>query len=262
MPRPIPTAEPFRIKVVEPVKMTTREERVKKIEQSNFSLFGLKAEDVYIDLLTDSGTTAMSDNQWAGIMLGDESYAGSKNYFNLLDSVQLITGYKYMVPTHQGRAAENLLLYVLLQEGNYVPNNMHFDTTKGHVLHKKGIPIDLVIDEAYDPISQHPFKGNMDLNKLEEFLSKHHRNVPLVMITITCNSGGGQPVSLENIKAVSKIARKYHKPFFIDACRFAENAYFIKQREAEFANNTVLEIAQKMFSYADGCTMSAKKDGL
>lgn len=262
MPRTIPTAEPFRIKVVEPVKMTTREERAEKIAAAGYNLFGLRSTEVYIDLLTDSGTSAMSDNQWAGMMLGDEAYAGSKNYFNLERAVQEITGFKHVLPTHQGRAAENLLLYVLLKEGQFVPNNMHFDTTKAHVLHKGGVPVDLVTPEAYDPTSQYPFKGDMDVAKLDAFLAEHAAKVPLVMLTVTCNSGGGQPVSLKNIRAVSEVARKHGKPFFIDACRFAENAYFIKQREAGYQSKTIAEIVAEMFSYADGCTMSSKKDAL
>ncbi|MDP3487362.1 MAG: tryptophanase, partial [Bacillota bacterium] len=212
MPRPLPQAEPFRIKVVEPVKMTTREERAQKIEAAGFNLFGLKSTEVYIDLLTDSGTSAMSDNQWAGIMLGDEAYAGSKNFYNLQTAVQETMGFTHVLPTHQGRAAEHLLFQVLLKEGQYVPNNMHFDTTKGHVLNKKAIPVDLVTAEAYDPTSPYPFKGDMDLHKLEQFLTEHHAEVPLVMITVTCNSGGGQPVSMSNIRATSQIARKFNKP--------------------------------------------------
>lgn len=242
--------------------MTSREERARRIEASGFNLFGLKSTDVYIDLLTDSGTSAMSDNQWAGLMIGDEAYAGSKNFYNLQSAMQDIFGYKYLLPTHQGRAAENLLLYVLLQDGQFVPNNMHFDTTKAHVLHKKGVPVDLVTAEAYDATSPYPFKGDMDLVKLEQFLHEHHTQVPLVMLTVTCNSGGGQPVSMANIRGVSEIARKYHKPFFIDACRFAENAFFIKQREKGYESTPVIDIVREMFSYADGCTMSAKKDAL
>ncbi|MBT9175771.1 MAG: Tyrosine phenol-lyase [Firmicutes bacterium] len=262
MPRPIPTAEPFRIKVVEPIKMTTREERAQKITTAGFNLFGLKSTEVYIDLLTDSGTSAMSDNQWAGMMLGDEAYAGSKNYFNLERAVQEITGFRYVLPTHQGRAAENLLLYVMLKQGQFVPNNMHFDTTKAHVLHKGGVPVDFVVSEAYDPTSQCPFKGDMDVVKLDAFLAENAADVPLVMLTVTCNSGGGQPVSLKNIRAVSEVAQKYGKPFFIDACRFAENAFFIKQREPGYQTKTIAEIVGEMFSYADGCTMSSKKDAL
>ncbi len=262
MPRPLPQAEPFRIKVVEPVTMISREERRQKIEAAGLNLFGLKSTEVYIDLLTDSGTSAMSDNQWAGMMLGDEAYAGSKNYFNLQAAVADIMGFPFVVPTHQGRAAENLLLSLRLKPGQYVPNNMHFDTTKGHVLHKQGIPVDLVIEEAYDPTSNHPFKGDMDVDKLDDFLLKNGDNTPMVLLTVTCNSGGGQPVSMANIKAVAEVARKYGKPFYIDACRFAENAYFIKQREDGYQDKDIVDITREMFALADGCTMSAKKDAL
>lgn len=256
-------AEPFKIKVVEPLKMTTKSERTEFIEKAYYNLFNLHSQNVYIDLLSDSGTNAMSDYQWSGMMLGDEAYAGSRNYYNLQDTIQDIMGFPYFVPTHQGRAAENILLSILVNEGDYIPNNMHFDTTKAHVLHKKGHPINLVIDEAFDPTSQHPFKGNMDLEKLVSFIeSIGVENIPLILITITCNSGGGQPVSLENIKDVSEIAKKYKLPFYIDACRFAENAYFIKQREEEYENHSIREIVKKIFSYADGCTMSAKKDAI
>jgi tyrosine phenol-lyase len=256
-------AEPFRIKVVEPIKMTSKEERKRLIKEAGYNLFSLRSSDVYIDLLTDSGTGAMSDYQWAGMMLGDESYAGSKNYYNLERSIKGILGFPYFVPTHQGRAAENLLLSLLVKDNDFVPNNMHFDTTKAHVLHKKGIPVDLVIDEAYDPTSNYPFKGNMDLVKLENFINEKGKEViPLIILTITCNSGGGQPVSMENIKGVSEIAKKYNIPFYIDACRFAENAYFIKQREPGYENKEIREIVKETFSYADGCTMSAKKDAI
>ena len=262
MPRPLPQAEPFRIKVVEPVNIISREERREKIETSGLNLFGLKSNDVYIDLLTDSGTTAMSDYQWAGMMLGDEAYAGSKNYFNLQSAVADIMGFPFVLPTHQGRAAENLLLSLRLKPGQCVPNNMHFDTTKGHVLHKQGVPVDLVIDVAYDPSSQYPFKGDMDVDKLDDFLNRNGDNTPLVLLTVTCNSGGGQPVSLANIKAVAGVAKKYGKPFYIDACRFAENAYFIKQREPGYEDADIIDITREMFALADGCTMSAKKDAL
>ncbi|MFP4456215.1 MAG: tryptophanase [Clostridia bacterium] len=256
-------AEPFKIKVVEPIKMTTKEERKQFIKEAKYNLFSLKSNQVYIDLLTDSGTNAMSDYQWAGIMLGDESYAGSRNFYNLKETIADILGFPYFVPTHQGRAAENLLLSILVKENNYIPNNMHFDTTKAHVLHKKGRPVDLVIDEAFDPTSNHPFKGNMDLEKLESFIKdKGTEVIPLILLTITCNSGGGQPVSMENIKGVSQIARKYDLPFYIDACRFAENAYFIKEREEKYKSISIKEIVKEMFSYADGCTMSAKKDAI
>ncbi len=256
-------AEPFRIKVVEPIKMTTKEERAELVREAGFNLFSLKSSEVYIDLLTDSGTGAMSDYQWAGMMLGDESYAGSKNYYNLEKAIKNILGFPYFVPTHQGRAAENLLLSLLVNENDYIPNNMHFDTTKAHVLHKKGIPVDLVIDEAYDPTNNYPFKGNMDLTKLENFiLDKGTDVIPLIILTITCNSGGGQPVSMENIKGVSDIAKKYKIPFYIDACRFSENAFFIKTREPGYEKKSIKEIVKETFSYADGCTMSAKKDAI
>jgi len=256
-------AEPFKIKVVEPIKMTTKEERSKYIKEANYNLFSLSSDQVYIDLLTDSGTNAMSDYQWAGMMIGDESYAGSRNFFNLKETIKDILGFPEFVPTHQGRAAENLLLSLLVNENDYIPNNMHFDTTKAHVLHKKGIPVDLVIDEAYDSTSNYSFKGNMDLNKLQNFIKdKGVDNIPLILLTITCNSGGGQPVSMGNIKGVSEIAKSYNLPFYIDACRFAENAYFIKQREPGFENKSIKEIVREMFSYADGCTMSAKKDAI
>jgi tyrosine phenol-lyase len=256
-------AEPFKIKVVEPLKMTTKDERKEYIKEANYNLFSLSSDKVYIDLLTDSGTNAMSDYQWAGMMLGDESYAGSKNFFNLKETIEDILGFPFFVPTHQGRAAENLLLSLLVNENDYIPNNMHFDTTKAHVLHKKGHPIDLVIDEAYDSTSNYPFKGNMDLSKLETFIqNKGTDKIPLILLTITCNSGGGQPVSMENIKGVSKIAKKYNLPLYIDACRFAENAFFIKQREDGYKDTSIKEIVREMFSYSDGCTMSAKKDAI
>ncbi|MDZ7261977.1 MAG: tryptophanase [candidate division KSB1 bacterium] len=256
-------SEPFKIKVVEPIKKTSFEERDKLIRQAGYNVFNIPAESIYVDLLTDSGTAAMSDNQWAGMMLGDESYAGSKNYYHFEETVRHIFGYKHIIPTHQGRMAENLLFSVMLKEGQYVPNNIHFDTTRANVEHKKGKAIDLVIDEGLDPHVEHPFKGNMDLNKLERFIEKVGPDqIPLVMITITNNSGGGQPVSMTNICQTKTLLEKYHIPLFFDACRFAENCYFIKEREPGYQNKSILEIAQELFSYGDGCTMSAKKDGL
>jgi tyrosine phenol-lyase len=251
--------------MVEPLVLTTREERERLLQEAGYNLFLLPSEAVYIDLLTDSGTAAMSDNQWAGMMLGDEAYAGSRNFHHLQSAVKEVMGFEYVLPTHQGRAAENILFTTLVQnqKEQYILNNMHFDTTKAHVQHKGAKPVDLVRDIAFDPVARDPFKGNMDTEKLEGFIQeKGVEKIPLVMLTITCNSGGGQPVSLANIKAVSAICKKYGIPFFIDACRFAENAYFIQQREEGYAGKSVSEIAKEIFSYADGCTMSAKKDGL
>lgn len=256
-------AEPFRIKVVEPIKVTTREEREELIKNAGYNLFLLPAESIYIDLLTDSGTSAMSDNQWAGIMLGDESYAGSKNYYHLENTIRNIFGFKHIIPTHQGRVAENLLFSTVLKEGDVVPNNIHFDTTRANVEYHKAQALNCVIDEAYDPDAEIPFKGNIDINKLEEAIRRYGKErIPLIMITITNNSGGGQPVSMQNIREVSSLAGKYGIPLFFDACRFAENCYFIKEQEEGYADKSVLEIAREMFSYGDGCTMSAKKDGL
>lgn len=256
-------SEPFRIKVVEPIKHTSLEERKKLIKEVGYNVFYLPAESIYIDLLTDSGTSAMSDKQWAGLMIGDESYAGSKNFFHFESVVQELTGFKYIIPTHQGRMAENLLFSSVVKEGDLVPNNSHFDTTRANVEKNKGIALDLVIGEAKEPSNLHPFKGNIDLEKLEEIIKEHGKEkIPLGMLTVTNNSGGGQPVSMKNIKETSELLHKYDIPFFLDACRFAENAYFIKIREEGFADIPIREIAKEMFSYADGCTMSAKKDGL
>jgi len=256
-------AEPFKIKVIERIKKTTREERDRLIRDAGYNVFNLAAESIYVDLLTDSGTAAMSDNQWAGLMLGDESYAGSRNYYHFEESIKSIFGFKHIIPTHQGRSAENLLFSVALKDGDVVPNNIHFDTTRANVRHNKGTPIDLVIDEGLDPHAEHPFKGNMDVRKLERVINEiGAERIPLIMLTVTNNSGGGQPVSMQNIREVSRIAKKYGQPFFLDACRFAENCYFIKEREPEFAKSAIREIAREMFCYADGCTMSAKKDGL
>ncbi len=256
-------AEPFRIKVVEPVRRTTFTERDALIKEAGYNIFLLPADSIYIDLLTDSGTSAMSDNQWAGLMLGDESYAGSKNYYNFEATVSKIFGFKHIIPTHQGRVAENLLFSTILKAGDVVPNNIHFDTTRANVEYHKAKAIDCVIDDALNPETELPFKGNIDTNKLEAAIKTHGpENIPVIMITITNNSGGGQPVSMENIKAVSALAKQYQIPLFFDACRFAENCYFIKEREQGFADKSILEIARELFSYGDGCTMSAKKDGL
>ncbi len=256
-------AEPFRIKVVEPIKITTQEEREKLIREAGYNIFSIPADSIYVDLLTDSGTSAMSDNQWAGLMLGDESYAGSKNYYHFEDTVRQIFGFKNIIPTHQGRVAENLLFSNILKPGDVVPSNIHFDTTRANIEYHRAQALDCVIDEGLDPQNPHPFKGNMDIDKLEQAIATYGKErIPLIMITITNNSGGGQPVSMENIRQVSAVARKHGIPFFFDACRFAENCYFIKEREPEFKDASILEIAQELFSYGDGCTMSAKKDGL
>jgi len=255
--------EPYRVKMIEPIKLLPRDEREKVIQSSHFNIFNIAARDVFIDLLTDSGTSAMSDNQWSGMMLGDESYAGCNNYINFENSIRDITGYKHVVPVHQGRVAENILFTILLENGGYIPNNTHFDTTRANVAHKGGEPVDFIVEEGKDPKSHHPFKGNMDLEKLEAFIEKHGKDrIPMVMMTITNNTAAGQPVSMENIRKTSELCHRYGIPFFFDCARFAENAWFIKQREDGYSDKTPKEIAQEMFSYADGCTMSAKKDGL
>ncbi|MBN1406584.1 MAG: tryptophanase [Calditrichaceae bacterium] len=256
-------AEPFRIKVVEPITTTTRKQRDKLIEKAGYNIFLLPAESIFIDLLTDSGTSAMSDEQWAGMMLGDESYAGSKNYYHFEETIKNIFGFEHIIPTHQGRVAENLLFSTILKKGDVVPNNIHFDTTRANVEYHKAIALDCVIDEGLDPDSEHPFKGNIDIKKVEEVIKKYGvQNIPLIMITITNNSGGGQPVSMANIREVSTLAKSYNIPLIFDACRFAENCFFIKEREEGYADKSVLEIAKELFSLGDGCTMSAKKDGL
>jgi tryptophanase len=255
--------EPFKIKMVEPIRRTTREERDRLLRDAGYNLFQVPDESVYVDLLTDSGTSAMSDNQWAGLMLGDESYAGSKNYYHLEKTVRSIFGYKHVIPTHQGRMAENLLFSTVVKSGMCIPNNIHFDTTRANVEHQGAEALDVVIKEAYDPHCELPFKGNMDLVRLEEAIDRVGREgIPLVMLTITNNSGGGQPVSMDNIRKTRALLNRYRIPLFFDACRFAENCFFIKEREPEFAGTSVLDIARELFSYGDGCTMSAKKDGL
>jgi tyrosine phenol-lyase len=256
-------AEPFRIKVVEPIKITSSEERDELIRKAGYNIFLLPAESIYIDLLTDSGTSAMSDNQWAGIMLGDESYAGSKNYYHFDQTIRDIFGFEHIIPTHQGRVAENLLFSNLLKQGDVVPNNIHFDTTRANVEYHQAVALDCVIDQARIPSEPHPFKGNMDIEKLEAVIAKYGApRLPLIMITVTNNSGGGQPVSMQNIREVKAVAQKYNIPLIFDACRFAENAFFIKEREDGYEDKSIKEIVREMFSHADGCTMSAKKDGL
>ena len=254
--------EPFRIKTVEPIRQTTEAERRVALEAAHNNVFLLPARDVLIDLLTDSGTGAMSVFQWAGMMKGDESYAGARSFDAFEKSVKDITGFAHVIPTHQGRAAEHILFKSLVKKGDIVPNNTHFDTTRANVEDAGGIPLDLPIAEGKHAQSTHPFKGNMDVIALEQTLQRYGERVPVVMITITNNSEGGQPVSLTNIRDVSEVCKRYEVPLFIDACRFAENAWLIKSREAHFAHRTARSIAQEVFSLADGCTMSAKKDGM
>ncbi len=261
MPRYVP--EPFKIKMVESIRLISAEEREVAIKKANYNVFALKAEDIYIDFMTDSGTSAMSNEQWAAIMLGDEAYAGARSFFKLKEVVDEIFGFKHFVPTHQGRAAENILTNLLVQPGEYIPSNMHFDTTEGNIRARGGRPKNLVRAEAYNPSQRVDFKGNMDIEKLRSFIEDiGAENIPFGMLTITNNAGGGQPVSMQNIKEVSDLYHEFGLPFFIDACRYAENAYFIKLREPGFEDKSPLEIAQEMFSYADGATMSAKKDGI
>ncbi len=255
--------EPFKIKSVEPIRFTTREEREKILKDAGYNVFLIHADDVIIDLLTDSGTSAMSAKQWAGIMEGDESYAGSKSFYRFESQVKKITGHNYIIPTHQGRAAEKILFSIVGGKGKYIPNNTHFDTTRANVEFTGAEAVDLLNEIGKQPEVRADFKGDMDVEALEAFIKKVGRdNIPLVMITVTNNSGGGQPVSMGNIRDVRAVCDKYELPLFLDACRFAENAYFIKKREKGYENRSILEIAREMFGYADGATMSAKKDAL
>jgi len=252
--------EPFRIKAIEPISMTTREERAKLIAKADYNIFSLAAADVIIDLLTDSGTSAMSTDQWAALMRGDESYAGSSSYYRFENAVKDLMPFEHVIPTHQGRAAEAILMSIVGGPGKIIPNNTHFDTTRANVEKSGAEARDLLIAEGLDSTLDHPFKGNIDLERLDTLLESDGDNVPLVMLTITNNAGGGQPVSMANIRATKALCEKYGKPLFIDSCRFAENAYFIKLREAGYAERSVKQIAREIFSHADGMTMSAKKD--
>ncbi len=259
----IPFAESYKIKMVEPLRRSTHEEREQWIKEAKYNLFNLRSDQVFVDLLTDSGTGAMSQYQWSEMMLGDESYAGASSYYKMKEAISEITGYPYFLPTHQGRAAENVLFSALVKSGDLVPGNAHFDTTKGHIEFRKATAVDCTIDEAYNTTMDHPFKGNIDLNKLEEvFKNNPIERIPMVIITITCNTSGGQPVSMRNIREVSALAKKYGVKVVFDAARFAENAYFIKMREDGYADKSIREIVLETFSYGDAMTMSSKKDAI
>jgi tryptophanase len=259
----LPFAESYRIKAVEAIKRSTRIEREQWIKEANYNLFALKSDYVFIDLLTDSGTGAMSDRQWSAMMLGDESYAGARSYYNLKDTVKEILGFNYFLPAHQGRAAENILFSAIIRKGNILPGNSHFDTTKGHIEFRQAVALDCTIEEANHTQIEVPFKGNVDVVKLEKVLKHYPREkIPAVVLTVTNNTAGGQPVSMENIKAVAALCNKYGVLLLIDAARFAENAYFIKTREPGYADKSIKEIVREMFSYADMMTMSAKKDAI
>lgn len=256
-------AEPFKIKMVEPIKMTTKEEREEKIKEANYNLFSLKADDVYIDLLTDSGTGAMSSKQWAAVMLGDESYSGASSYFKLVEAAKDIFGYKYIQPVHQGRAAEKVLVPLFVEQGKYAISNMHFDTTRAHVELTGAKAIDCVVPEALDTVTYASFKGNMDIERMEKLITEFGvESVGVIIMTVTNNTAGGQPVSMENMRETYKVAQKYKIPVLIDAARYAENAYFIKTREEGYQDKTIKEIVKEMFSYGDMLTMSSKKDAI
>jgi len=259
----LPFAESYKIKMVEPLYRSTRQEREEWIKTAKYNLFNLRSQQVFIDLLTDSGTGAMSDRQWSAMMVGDESYAGASSFFKLKETIQNILGFEYFLPTHQGRAAENVLFSTILKEGDVVPGNSHFDTTKGHIEFRKAKAVDCTIDEAFIPNLYHPFKGNINIEKLESVIKEYTpEKIPCIIVTVTCNTSGGQPVSLENMKQVSQVAKKYGIPVIFDSARFAENAYFIKMREEGYADKSIKEIVAEMFAYADAMTMSSKKDAI
>ncbi len=258
----LPFAESWKIKMVEPIRKSTREEREQWMKEAYYNVFQLRSDQVYIDLITDSGTGAMSDRQWAAMMMGDESYAGASSFFNLKETITRLTGFEFIIPTHQGRAAENVLFSYLVHEGDIIPGNSHFDTTKGHIEGRKAIALDCTIDEAKNTQLEIPFKGNVDCTKLEKALEDFGDRIPFIIVTITNNTAGGQPVSMQNLREVRVLAQKYNKPVLFDSARFAENAYFIKIREEGYADKSIKEITHEMFSLADGMTMSAKKDGI
>lgn len=258
----LPFAESWKIKMIEPIRKSTRQEREEWIKEAHYNTFQLAADKVYIDLITDSGTNAMSQGQWAAMMMGDESYAGATSFFNMKNMINKLTGFEYVIPTHQGRAAENVLFSYLVKEGSVCPGNSHFDTTKGHIESRKAIALDCTIDEAKDTQLEIPFKGNVCPKKLEDAIIKYKERIPFIIVTITNNTAGGQPVSMQNLKEVRAIADKYNIPVLFDSARFAENAYFIKTREKGYENKTIKEIVKEMFQYADGMTMSAKKDAV
>ena len=259
----LPYAESYKIKMVEPIRKSTETERKTWIKDARYNLFNLRSEQVFVDLLTDSGTGAMSDRQWSAMMLGDESYAGASSYFKLKEAIRDLLGFEYFLPTHQGRAAENVLFSVLVKKGDVIPGNAHFDTTKGHIEFRKATAVDCTIDDAFDTTQDHPFKGNVDLKKLKTVLKETPWDkIPFIILTITCNSSGGQPVSMENIKAVSKLAKDHNIPLLFDSARFAENAYFIKIREEGYEDKSIREIVKEMFIHADATTMSSKKDAI
>ncbi|TSA38954.1 MAG: tryptophanase [Porphyromonadaceae bacterium] len=258
----LPFCEPYKIKMIEPLYRSTREQRESWISEARYNIFNLKSDQVFIDFLTDSGMGAMSDRQWAAIMSGDESYAGSRSFYELKDTIRELTGFEYLLPTHQGRAAENVLFSVLVKEGQLVPGNAHFDTTKGHIEFRKAFAVDCTIDEANDTTKPHPFKGNVNISKLESILEQSADRVSFILITATCNTAGGQPVSMDNVRRVRNLADRYGKLLIIDAARFAENAYFIKTREEGYQDQSIKAIVLEMFSLFDGATMSAKKDGI